>query len=126
MKLFLKLRLNKSIEVMLDMKKQFLNNITALRLQKTPQSIIQKYIMMLDNDIRTMENSIKVKYANLENRYTKAVALLDSYSPLKTLSRGYSVASTKTGRVITKKDDVQAGDIIDIKLLDDKIEATVN
>lgn len=122
----LKLRLNKSIEVMLDKKKQFLNNITALRLQKTPQSIIQRYMMMVDSNIKTMENSIKNKYSSLESRYTKTVALLDSYSPLKTLSRGYSVASTKEGRVITKSADVAKGDIIDIKLLDGKIEATVN
>jgi len=122
----LKLRLNKSIEVMLDKKKQILNNITALRLQKTPQSIVQKYMMIVDNDIKTIEKTIKYKYTNLENRYTKAVALLDSYSPLKTLSRGYSVASTKFGKVITKSSDVNKGDIIDIKLLKEKIEAIVN
>jgi len=122
----LNLRLNKSIEVMLDKKKQFLKNITALRLQKTPQNIIQKCNMIVDSNIKTMENNIRNKYSNLEREYTKNIALLDSYSPLKTLSRGYSVASnSKNGMVIKNKSDVQKGDIIDVKLLDGKIEAEV-
>lgn len=122
----LNLRLNKSIEVMLDKKKQFLKNITALRLQKTPQSIIQKYNMVVDSNIKIMENNIRNKYSNLEREYTKNIALLDSYSPLKTLSRGYSVASnSKTGVVIKNSNDVQKGDIINVKLLDGKIEAEV-
>lgn len=121
----LNLRLNKSMESMIGKKKEFLKNITALRLQKTPQSIIQKYMLVVDSSVKIMENIVKNKYINLESKYNKSVALLDSYSPLKTLSRGYSVASTKEGRVISKTLDVKKGDLIDIKLLDGSIEAEV-
>ena len=121
----LKLRLNKSIEVILDKRKQFVNNITASRLQKTPQNIIQKYTMILDSNIKTIENIIKNKYINSAQEYAKYVALLDSYSPLKTLTRGYSVVTSKSGNVVTKQSDVSTGDILDIKLLDGKIEAQV-
>lgn len=122
----LSLRLNKSMEVLLDKKRQFLKNITALRLQQTPQSIIQKYIMILDSNIKTMENVIRSKYSNLENRYVKCISLLDSYSPLKTLARGYSVASiANTGKIIKEKADVKSGDRIDVKLIDGTVEAEV-
>ena len=122
----LNLRLNRAMSIMLDKKKQFLNNITAQRLQKTPQNIVQKYIMIVDSGIKSMENNIKNKYSICEKEYTKNIALLDSYSPLKTLARGYSVASNlNTGLVIKNKDDVKKGDLIDIKVQDGKIEAEV-
>ncbi len=122
----LSLRLNRAMSVMLDKKKQFLNNITAQRLQKTPQNILQKYIMIVDSSIKTMENNIKNKYSACEKEYTKNIALLDSYSPLKTLARGYSVVSnSNTGLVIKNKDDVKKGDLIDIKVQSGKIEAEV-
>jgi len=121
----LKLRLNKAVEVMLDKRKQFVNNITSLRLQKTPQNIIQRYTMILDSNIKILESAIKAKYSNSEKEYTKNIALLDSYSPLKTLARGYSVVTNKNGKVIANKSDVNTGDIIDVKLLDGQIEAEV-
>ena len=82
--------------------------------------------MIVDSGIKSMENNIKNKYSICEKEYTKNIALLDSYSPLKTLARGYSVASNlNTGLVIKNKDDVKKGDLIDIKVQDGKIEAEV-
>ena len=103
-----------------------MKNITADRLQKTPQSIIQKYTMIVDSNIKTMENIIKNRYNNLMKEYTKNIALLDSYSPLKTLARGYSVVTlTKTNKIIKSKEDVSKDDVINIKLSDGQIKASV-
>lgn len=120
----LKVRLNRAVEVALDRRKQFVKNISMQRLQKTPEAIIQKYNLILDTYIKSIENNIKNKYVTLEKEYNKSVALLDSYSPLKTLSRGYSVAM-KESKVIKKVEDVSKGDKIDIKLINGKIEAEV-
>lgn len=120
----LKVRLNRAVEVALDRRKQFVKNISVQRLQKTPEAIIQKYNLILDTYIKSIENNIKNKYVTLEKEYNKSVALLDSYSPLKTLSRGYSVAM-KESKVIKKVEDVSKGDKIDIKLINGKIEAEV-
>lgn len=120
----LKVRLNRAVEVTLDRRKQFVKNISMQRLQKTPEAIIQKYNLILDTYIKSIENNIKNKYVTLEKEYNKSVALLDSYSPLKTLSRGYSVAM-KESKVIKKVEDVSKGDKIDIKLINGKIEAEV-
>lgn len=120
----LKVRLNRAVEVALDRRKQFVKNISVQRLQKTPEAIIQKYNLILDTYIKSIENNIKNKYVTLEKEYNKSVALLDSYSPLKTLSRGYSVAM-KESKVIKKVEDVSKGDKIDIKLINGKVEAEV-
>lgn len=120
----LKVRLNRAIDVYIDRRKQFVKNISMQRLQKTPEAIVQKYNLLVDSYIKSMENTIKNKYTILEKEYNKSIALLDSYSPLKTLSRGYSVA-TCNGKTIKQVADVNKGDIIDIKLIDGKIKTEV-
>lgn len=122
----LKIRLNTSIQNMIDRRKQFVKNISAQRLMKTPQNIIQRYTMIIDSHIRSMENMVKTKLDASIKEYTKNVALLDSYSPLKTLSRGYSVVTCEnTAKVIKNTSDVTSGDLISVQLEDGKIKAEV-
>ena len=120
------IRLNTSIQNMIDKRKQFVKNISAQRLIKTPQNIIQRYIMIIDSNIKTMENIVKSKQDSSIKEYSKYIALLDSYSPLKTLARGYSVVTTSdASKVIRSKEDVSQGEIINIQLEDGKINAQV-
>ena len=122
----LKIRLNSSIKNMIDRRKQFISNISAQRLIKTPQNIIQRNIMIIDSYIKTMENIISSKKDTSIKEYSKYVALLDSYSPLKTLARGYSVVtSSSTSKVIKRTSDVSVGEDINIQLEDGKIKAQV-
>ncbi len=122
----LKIRLNTSIQNMIDRRKQFVKNISAQRLMKTPQNIIQKYTMIIDSYIKSMENRVKIKLDTSVKEYTKYVALLDSFSPLKTLSRGYSVVTSEnTSKVIKNTGDVSSGDLISVQLEDGKIKAEV-
>ena len=87
---------------------------------------------------RRMEiSSVKLKNANqlldisinnivnkCSSKLNSSVSLLDSYSPLKVLSRGYSL--TMIGeKVITKADDVSVGDVVDIRFSDSSISAEV-
>ena len=114
------------VQDMIDKRKQFVKNISAQRLLKTPQNIIQRYSMIIDSNIRTIENVVKTKQNVAVKEYSKYVALLDSYSPLKTLSRGYSVVtSSSTSKVIKNTKDVSVGENIDIQLEDGKIKAQV-
>ncbi len=50
--------------------------------------------------------------------------LLDALSPLKVISRGYSVA-TKNGHVVKKTQDVKEGDPLEIRITDGTIESKV-
>ncbi|MFM8440208.1 MAG: exodeoxyribonuclease VII large subunit, partial [Acidobacteriota bacterium] len=55
-----------------------------------------------------------------------AVAALEALSPLKVLSRGYSITQNAAGVVVKKARDVSSGDNISIKVSDGRIDATVN
>ena len=57
--------------------------------------------------------------------YVALVSKLDAMSPLKVLTRGYSVTQLDDGRVVHSVSQVQPGDSVTISLSDGKIHATV-
>ena len=58
----------------------------------------------------------------LENR----IAKLDALSPLKTLTRGYSITSLKDDNKVVKSiNDVKNGDEIEVRVKDGKFNAIV-
>ncbi len=58
-------------------------------------------------------------------RYIAAVSKLDAMSPLKVLTRGYSMAQTESGQVLRSVFQVEPGERIRISLSDGKLSATV-
>ncbi|MEG0138320.1 MAG: exodeoxyribonuclease VII large subunit, partial [Bacilli bacterium] len=60
-----------------------------------------------------------------KSKYLQLVSKIDALSPLKTLTRGYSVVQNKEGNVITKVKDTKSGDKLDLTLLDGKINIVV-
>lgn len=60
------------------------------------------------------------------NHFVAMTAKLDAMSPLKVLSRGYSMAQRADGKIIRSIGDVVAGDTIQLTLEDGRLQATVN
>ena len=56
----------------------------------------------------------------------RSAGTLDALSPLKVLSRGYSIAKGPDGRVLSSIDSVERGDSLSVVLADGEIRATVN
>ena len=59
-------------------------------------------------------------------RFTGYVAALDAMSPLKVLSRGYSITSDESGKIIKKVSEVSSGTKLGIRLEDGSINCTVD
>ena len=76
-----------------------------------------------DNDIN-LENIIKNKKQSEKERYVKLVSKLDTLSPLKTLTRGYSIIEQK-GKIINSVKELQEGNEIDIQMIDGKAKAKI-
>ena len=104
----LNIRMNTAILNKLERNKQYLNTITKGRLEKTPVDLVNKYTMMIANYIKNIQTSINFKYTKCRNAFEKQVALLDSFSPLKTMSRGYVVATDNMGKLVSKIGDVKS------------------
>ena len=66
-----------------------------------------------------------VKKDDEKNQLAMLSSKLDALSPLKVLSRGYSVVKDKDGKVIKTSSQVQKGEKISITLSEGEINAEV-
>ena len=81
-----------------------------------------KSLELLKNRLISAENQI----INRNNqRYIALTAKLDAMSPLKVLTRGYSMAQNERGEVVRSVSQVEAGERITVSLSDGKLSATV-
>lgn len=113
--------LNKKIENMQQRYAKVMNSSVF----KNPTNDIKRRILTLEGYSRRLESSIKIKNQNVKINLTKVISKLDGLSPLKTLSRGYSIAENSNGKVIKSIKDVEQGENIKLILNDGAINTQV-
>ena len=82
----------------------------------------QQDVNFLTNRLAAAQNQI---LSRSNQRYIALTAKLDAMSPLKVLTRGYSMARNGAGEVITSTAQVELGERITVTLKDGQIGATV-
>ena len=85
---------------------------------------IKELYIELDNKIKSMENNISNKVQDLKSNAIEIISKLDTLSPLKTLTRGYTIAE-KDGKSIKSVEEIQKDDIINLKFIDGNINTKV-
>ena len=115
-----KIALNRKIQIMKLRYEKCLNS----KVLKEPLQKINERYMMLDIKVRQMESYINQKYINEKAKAIKLIAKLDALSPLKTLSRGYSII-TLNGKTIKEAKYLKKDDEINIKLFDGQVNAKI-
>ena len=87
------------------------------------------YIQQREKNLELLKNRLTAaqnKNIQLNNqRYIAAVSKLDAMSPLKVLTRGYSMAQTEQGSLLRSVSQVELGERISISLADGTLSATV-
>lgn len=115
-----KVSLKKRIELM---KLRYINCMSK-RVFKDPLQNINEKRILLDNQIKEMDNSISNILSNKKSSFEKIITKLDALSPLKTLIRGYSITE-KDGKIVKSIKEVDKGDLIEIKFSDGSRSAEV-
>ena len=82
-----------------------------------PYNITESRSETVDRLFEKMLNAYKGIISQEKSRYVSDVAKLDALSPLKVLSRGYSIAEVN-GKVIKSANDISNGDKFKLKLSD--------
>ena len=116
----LRMSLIKKVEIM---KLRYEKCISSSVFKEPTRRINENYIK-LDTYIKQLENLIKTKQEKEKSKFSELVAKLDAYSPLKTLSRGYSITE-KDGKIIKSEEELEKGDIVNIRLSDGNKEAQI-
>ena len=116
----LRMTLIKKVEIM----KLRYEKCMASRVFKDPLRNINDNYLKVDNYIKRLENSIKIKQKEQKTKYVELISKLDTLSPLKTLARGYSLVE-KDNKIIKSAKDLEKGNKINIRLIDGKKEAQI-
>jgi exodeoxyribonuclease VII large subunit len=116
----LRISLVKKVEIM----KLRYEKCMSSRVFKEPLRNINDNYLKVDTYIKKLENIIKTKQKEEKTKYVELVAKLDTLSPLKTLTRGYSLVE-KNNNIIKSAKDVNTGDKIDLKFSDGTKQAEI-
>lgn len=94
------------------------------RVFKDPLQKVNENYMLIDKFVKSIQNSIVTKYKDKKLEAIKLYSKLDALSPLKTLSRGYSITE-KDGKIVHKASELKQGDKLILRFEDGKIDAEV-
>lgn len=114
-----------SLNRQIKAKKQHLDVLSQSPALRSPTGYLeqkQRQLELLKNRLVAAENQ---NIARNTQRYVALTAKLDAMSPLKVLTRGYTMARNDRGEVIRSVNQVELGERIGIDFSDGKIFATV-
>ena len=83
---------------------------------REPYDLIRTHILTIDSLIKRMQSKVLLTIKDDKIKLAKHSAGLDKLSPLKTLSRGYSVLEDCDGKIIKSVNELNKGDKIKIIL----------
>ncbi len=89
-----------------------------------PTAKIKEQYINLDITIKSLENLIKNKVKDPKTKSIELISKLDTLSPLKTLTRGYSIAQ-KDGKTIKSVKELKTNDTLGIRFTDGEIKTKV-
>ena len=116
----LRMSLVKKVEIMKLRYEKCMNS----RVFKEPTRNINDNYLRIDNYIKRLENSIKTKQKEEKTKYIELISKLDALSPLKTLTRGYSIVETDD-KIIKSSKQLSTGDKIKLRFSDGQKNAEI-
>ena len=114
-----------SLGRMLKAAKQQLSALSSSAVLASPTGYLdqkEKNLALLVNRLASAQNQT---LARSKQRYVGTVAKLDAMSPLKVLSRGYSVVRNSDGSILRSASQTAVGESITITLASGKLDAQV-
>lgn len=112
----LRSRLRQTITDRTGKEKQRLWNIETQLVNVSPRDQINRSQNRLNTDLQRIALSMNRSINSKKNNFSKQVAALDSLSPLKTLGRGYAIATDDNGNVLKQASDYQVDQQINLRV----------
>lgn len=119
-------RLSSCAARIIESKKLMLKYYADKQTLKNPVYGINEKRMYLDSISKDFESEVLNILSEKKQNLGVLASKLDGLSPLGTISRGFSLAFNKDGKLIKKVTDVKSGDKIDLRVSDGRVRATVD
>ncbi len=121
----LRSRLGHVMRERLQRERMKLDRCTASRAICNPITVVQDRRVLLDYQQQRLKTALERNITHHRTKYAALCASLDSLSPLKVLSRGYALAQTDDGKVITSVVQIQTGENVHFSMRDGVLDCTV-
>lgn len=115
-----KISLKKKIEFM---KLRYQKSMSS-KVFTDPTAKIKEQYINLDIIIKNLENLITNKVKDSKTKSIELISKLDTLSPLKTLTRGYSIVQ-KSGKTIKSVKELKTNDMLGIRFTDGEVKTKV-
>ncbi len=120
----LKASLVTAVDVMIKELEYDLSGLVNSNVLQNPHKIIENCEMYLDTLNMRMNENFKDIYNEQYSLFTMICSKLDALSPLKVLSRGYSIVKTDN-KIIMNANDLALGDVVDLQFANGEAKATI-
>jgi exodeoxyribonuclease VII large subunit len=109
-----------------DRARETLDSIMLRPIYKRPYDLIWQRQQYLDNLVRVLMSTGKIRFVHHKNQLSLLLSRLDTLSPLKILARGYSVTRRASDQTIVRAaSDVGPGDEIQTVLADGSVVSVI-
>jgi len=115
-------RLSILLKSNLDRKKLKLEKLSASYVFSQITDRLSSHRQYIDTLVNSLEKASQKIISDSKNNLVKNIAKLDALSPLKVLSRGYSIATYEDGKVISSTKDATADKEFSIRLSDGSVK----
>lgn len=122
----LNIALNRAMTYRLQNAQQRLDVDTERLLSQSPKHQLNLAKQQLNQIQAQLPKLLQNKLFEARRRFEKNTEKLNIVSPLATLTRGYAIATTEKGNVITESTAVNPDDVINIKVAKGEIKAVVS
>jgi len=119
------IRARQAVGTMLDRLSQRLDVLRAKRVLADPSASIDNRRIELDHMRERLGAAAERDFAAKRQSFVKLAASLDAMSPLRVLSRGYSITTGKSGRAVRRAAELAPGDIVRVRFAEGRADCVV-
>ena len=116
-----RMSLKKQIELMRLRYEKYIKS----RVFTDPMRKIRDMDVVLDSYVQRLENRVRNIQKDNRTKYVELITKLDTLSPLKTLTRGYTLTE-KNSKIVKRASELEKGDEVKLRFFDGEKIATVN
>ena len=118
-------KLTALLEGRLDRARRDLERLGHSRALRDPMALLADRRLLLDYQARRLSHGLTGALAGERERFARLAAALDALSPLKVLGRGYAMAQTPEGAVVSSVDQAEPGGALTVRLSDGVLDCRV-
>ena len=117
--------MEQSVQKTLKLSRQRLTGLAEKRALQSPLNYVEDRRVLLDFLSTRLHAAGQKMLHEKKQRFVRLTAALDAMSPLKVLSRGYSMVTDEAGTLVTSADTVEPGQRIHVSLRSGSLTAQV-